>query len=157
MQSHRVCEKGQVTSPQGAQGEDHGPWKRELWLLVLGGWDSHKHTFSEAFGSLRNWANLPAGCKIDLWKAEGTKGKIRYKLIIRKQARPMTRLWLPPPMTWLWPPPTTTRLWLPPPAWCGAGSHEHHPIKQQIQMFTKMYCYTSLIDLTNFLNEFIFC
>lgn len=116
--------------------------------FLLSDFETYRHTFSEAFGRPKNWVNLLAGCKIDLWKTEGTKGKICYILILRKHA--LLSFPLQDDMS------PKGRLWMFPQSWHGAGSHRHYWIKHRSKRLLKCSCCTSLIDLNNLLNEFIY-
>lgn len=91
IQSHLVYVRREFikcvpSEPEGEQTNDPGNVNWGSWFLLRWLRESYRHTFSEAFGRLKNWVNLLAGCKIDLWKTEGTKGKICYLLMVRKHA-----------------------------------------------------------------------
>lgn len=152
--SHTLCVwegKAPNVSPVNHGGKQTSdPWKCEFWLLFFVKWlrDSDRHTFSEAFGRLKNWVNLPAGCKIDLWKTEGTKGKICYILILRKHALlsfPLQDDISPKGRLWMFPQPRH-----------GAGIRRHYWIKHRSKHLLKCSCCASLIDLNNLLSEFIY-
>lgn len=132
-----------------------GVWASDLfveWLrnmLSSNNMMFQRHTFSEVFGSLTNWVSLRAGCKTNLWKAKGKRErKICYTLILRKYILLSFSLKMI----------------------CASKANSgqfHSPDKQQVDMgiiglgnrfkyLLKCNYYTSLIDLNNLLNEFIY-
>ena len=135
------------SEPQGKQTND--PWKCEFWLLVFTWWlrDSYRHTFSEAFGRLKNWVNLLAGCKKGLWKTEGTKEK--NLLHISRQEICFS---LPFPSRWSSSQRQTERFPSPDMEQVVIGIIG---LSRRFRCQLKCNCYTCLIDLNNLLNEFI--
>ena len=136
------------SEPQGKQTND--PWKCEFWLLVFTWWlrDSYRHTFSEAFGRLKNWVNLLAGCKKGLWKTEGTKEK--NLLHISRQEICFS---LPFPSRWSSSQRQTERFPSPDMEQVVIGIIG---LSRRFRCQLKCNCYTCLIDLNNLLNEFIY-